>query len=103
MCRDKAEKIDRWWVPSAHGDKLIKSLILFEMKLINRDNVEFPRRYPRIPYSQEDSLSFEPKWLHDSNKLDYLNSIDFSIIVSPSTFISNCIGNIFLLLQIIFH
>ena len=70
--RDKAEKIDGWWVPSDHGNKLIKSLVHFEMKLNDIDNLKFPRVYPKIPFTSEDSLSFEPEWIHASNKLDYL-------------------------------
>lgn len=71
-CRDKAEQMDEWWVPSEHGNKFIKSLDHFEIKLNSIDNRDFPRVYPKIPFSQEDPLSFEPEWVSVDNKLDFL-------------------------------
>lgn len=59
-------------MPSEHGNKFIKSLVHFEMKLNSIDNRDFPRVYPIIPFSQEDPLSFEPEWVSVDNKLDFL-------------------------------
>lgn len=72
QCKDKAEQMDMWWNPTEYGDKFIKSLIHFENKLNNIDSLNFPHVYPKIPFSKEDPLSFEPEWIKVNNKLDYL-------------------------------
>ena len=61
QCKDKGRQMKMDWIPTEYGDKFQNSLLHFEDKLNYIDLLTFPHVYPKIPFSKEDPLSFEPK------------------------------------------
>ncbi len=70
--KEKGERRDIFWYPSEFGSRFLGGLGMFDMKLADLDNKQFPCYYMEISFFQYEPSSFEPKRIAAKNELEYL-------------------------------
>jgi hypothetical protein len=67
---DKAHKMREFWVPTAKGFTFLGGLAMFEMKLKDLDNKQFPCYYMDVPFHEREDEELERTEVN--NKVEYL-------------------------------